>query len=213
MAISIEKPVALIHAYAHDTQGLSPLDKLNILAASELMKRDLISRLVVLCGPLIDGRPPLAELAAAQIKSNLPGIDPEMITIRTTARSTIGEVTAFAELAKELNLKPDRLVQIGLLPHLRRIQRTKKDVFGEEAQQVRVVSAERLLNMFDPQKYNPMIRTVRTLPLYKGMEKIEPIKNMVQALPLIGKRAIRFYETSGNKGTVQDALLKLLGRN
>lgn len=216
MTNSERNQALLIRAYAHEPnhpKGISPLDRLVVLAACELVRKGLFERIVVTSGSLIEGQPPLSELIAAQVRKNLPRLDPEKIITTSNASGTISEEKEFARLAQENDWRTNGLSEIGLRPHIPRIQKVRNNVFGENAQEVKILCAEWILRRVNASRYHNTVSEVKNLPLYKGLEISEIFRNAVYSTPLIGKHFMERFETLPNKGLFQDVILKFFGRN
>lgn len=201
-----QKPVVLFNGYIEIPSRVpykpDIYSRLQVLAASELLRRGKIETAVFLAGDVPSESNPepdvyggIGQRMAAQLRRNLPNLPESAIVFIPVAKSTRAEVRKFRQLAKEKGWT--NLMAVGKESHLERVQRAINRIFGGKSKTIPVVSQESILTQF-PQ-YSKIIDAIRDSQEEKAFSKRETLINTIDKLPIIGGMVLDLMNTDGVK--------------
>ncbi len=211
-----EKPVAIFHGYAdfpHRTGKPDIGSRFQALAASELLRRGLISKAVFLAGEVEEGQPTVAEQMVKQIRRNLRNLDSSSVIIQPVAITTREEAQALRDISNQQGW--DNLISIGKEFHVKRIKRAMRRKLKRE---IPVYSHEDVLRskatMLDsepmPQRYADIIKNWEASPEERSFRKREQLINSIDAIPFVGGFTLDLLQKILRNKTIENGVLKLL---
>lgn len=192
--IETPKRVALFHAYG-ELPSMQPekpdkASRLQVLAASEMIKRGQVDTVVFLVGHISSKGSTkkeglsVAEKMANQLQKNLRNVPEGTVIVKSDAFSTRDEIEDFKKLSEGQNWV---LMSVGKEAHLQRIKRAVKRKFGKRSSEVAVISLEEILTQ-DPNRtsYKKIIDNIRNSPEELAFIKRERIINLIDSIPFFG---------------------------
>lgn len=191
--MSAELPIALFHGYGDFPRKRAGKPDINaslqVLAASELLKTNKISKAVILVRSVHKGKPPIALTMAAQLRRNLPHLAEDRLVVLPVADTTRQEYKYFKRLAAD-NGWTD-LMAVGKASHLERIERAAKRKLKRE---IPIVSHAELLRGVGT-RYLGIMDQWSNSEEEAAFGRREKWINRIDSLPLIGGICIDFLQS------------------
>lgn len=207
-----QSTVLLVHCYGFDADRERRPDRrgrLVLLAALELLRHEVVARLVVTGGQISASRPPIGDITGAYGRQLLPHYA-ERIHVAPLAISTREEVRVFGDLVRQHGWT--RVVHLGSALHLRRIRRAAAHEFSDRKYAVEVWDAESILTLGLPtQRYRHVVDQLRQSENEKSMEMQEDLLNLIDGIPYLGPRLLnRAAHAMNDKYGTQSRVLEQL---